>query len=177
MSPKCPHLVILFFFFFFLIFFFPLLFSVWGRPVAYGVPGPEIRYEPQLQFQSLNPLCPVGIEPASQCCRGASTPLAPQQKRLFCSFKTRSPFSKTMSAFWPTTLIAPSGRSSAPRGTRPWSPPCASPSRLQTKKPSTLQTGSCAFAPHRAGPGVSLRVKGTTAASPKACRIGRTESL
>uniref|UniRef100_A0A3P8VC64 Uncharacterized protein n=1 Tax=Cynoglossus semilaevis TaxID=244447 RepID=A0A3P8VC64_CYNSE len=42
-----------------------------------------------------------------------------------------------MSVSWRTTLRGQSGRSSVPRGTRPWSHQCVSPSHLQTRRPWT----------------------------------------
>jgi len=52
--------------------------------MAYGVPGPGITSEPQLQ-PKLGPLthCTrLGIEPVSWCCRDAADPVAPQQELL-----------------------------------------------------------------------------------------------
>ena len=55
-------------------------------PVAYGVLGPGIRSQPQFRAKPqvqqcwiLNPLCWVGIKPASQSYRDAADPIAPQQ--------------------------------------------------------------------------------------------------
>ena len=66
-------------------------FSFFGRPTAYGVPRPGIRFEPQLQTkpqpwqrQILNPLCRAGDQtciPAlprrhRSCCTTAGTPVS-----------------------------------------------------------------------------------------------------
>ena len=63
---------------------FFLSFFSFGRPVAYGVPRPGIRSEPQLQPKpqlqqhwTLNPRAGPGIKPVSQCSQEAD-PIAPQ---------------------------------------------------------------------------------------------------
>ena len=52
---------------FFFFFFFSFLFFFFGHPMAYGVPGPGIRFQPKSrpkqqlwQCQILNPLCQAG---------------------------------------------------------------------------------------------------------------------
>ena len=65
--------------------FFCFLFSFFGCPVAYGVPGPGIRSEPQSwpkpqlwQHWILNPLCRLGIKPSSQLSQDSAKPVVPQ---------------------------------------------------------------------------------------------------
>ena len=74
------------------------LFFLFGHSIAYGVPGPGIRSEPQLgpKLQHrwiLNPLCPLcqaGVEPVSQCSQDTANPIAPQWELLLWVFITRS---------------------------------------------------------------------------------------
>ena len=69
-----------------LFFFF---FSFFGHPMAHGAPRPGIRCEPQLQpkpqlrqHQTVNPLCQLGIKPASQCSQDAADPTVLQWELL-----------------------------------------------------------------------------------------------
>ena len=62
-----------------------LSFVVFGCPEAYGVSGPWVRSEPQLQpmlwqHRILNPLRQARIEPASWLCRDTANPVVPQQE-------------------------------------------------------------------------------------------------
>ena len=61
------------------------------RSAACELPGSGIRPKPQLkpmqqllqQYRILNPLCQLGIEPASWCSRDAASPVSPQQELLY----------------------------------------------------------------------------------------------
>ena len=76
-----------FLFIFFIIFFF------FGRPMAYGVPGPGIRSEPQVQpmlrcsiARSLTHCAGPGIKPASQQSQDATDSAAPQRELLYAFY-------------------------------------------------------------------------------------------
>ena len=58
-----------------------------GRPMAYGVPGPGIRSQPQLRPKpqlhnagSFTHRAKLGIEPWSWCSQDATDPVAPQKE-------------------------------------------------------------------------------------------------
>lgn len=72
--------------------------------MAYGVPGPGIRPEPQLQQRwSLNPLCPAGTEPAAQPSREAAEPGNLRFNVLLCGFPMGSPKERQQSNSFPLT--------------------------------------------------------------------------
>ena len=57
-----------------------MTFFFFDHPLAYGVPGPGIRSEQQLQPtpDPLTHCARPGIKPMSWCCRDAVNPIAPQ---------------------------------------------------------------------------------------------------
>lgn len=83
-------------------------FVVLATPAAYGVPGPEIRPELQLQQrQILNPLVRPGLRPASQCSRDAADPTAPQQELLLFKNKIKQQIKQSLPVGWPTGFRSP----------------------------------------------------------------------
>lgn len=75
-----------FLFCFVFLFLFCLFLGFFGCPAAYGVPGPGMRPEMQLQHATtldyLTPYVRLGTEPGSWRCKDAIDPIVPQREFL-----------------------------------------------------------------------------------------------
>ena len=95
-----------------------------------------LLWSPAFQLSFLYPFLPPLCSPPPvlpSLCRSMSLPSLSLR---------RSPYPVGRSVCWRITPRGPSGRWSAPVGTKPWSPLCVSPSPLPIRRPSTPPAGT-----------------------------------